>query len=403
MLGFYNEENQRMNEEKYKKEEASLLAELLDKSFSEIDLSVDTPFATALKGNGVFIFRDAKYNLYAYYPHEHLARITEVCYNKKMINEVGLNYKGWFIPGHPFIIGPTPTNMVDFCSLSGEWTSFKLDKDFVYKSWNDYFIKLGKSTYAIDYQKLIDIAELRKLILHKWIYLDERDMQNECGDCDGWDYSGCDMDRCREDCDGCGGRRYKCNNSCFKFRHKVAVAICYYSEDIEKDLSEGLKILDEIEKPHSIAADNLWEQYQDLLRLLLKDCNFIQRHFENIKVVNEFVKQYSSVSLLQAKRHEKNSAVEIIFSNNRSFLISLKDISIRIEYESFLFRTRKYGILSLEGYDSYSDALVQREIRLEEYKKKEEIEKLISKKNSGTLKCIRLIKNVDDSYNYTFE
>lgn len=85
LLGFYNEENQRMDEEKFKKEEAKLLAELLDKSFSEIDSDVDTSFVTALKGNGVFIFRDAKYNLYAYYPHKHLAKITEVRYNKKVI------------------------------------------------------------------------------------------------------------------------------------------------------------------------------------------------------------------------------------------------------------------------------------------------------------------------------
>mgnify|MGYP001194322180 CR=1 FL=1 len=42
LLGFYNEENQRMDEEKFKKEEAKLLAELLDKSFSEIDSDGDT-------------------------------------------------------------------------------------------------------------------------------------------------------------------------------------------------------------------------------------------------------------------------------------------------------------------------------------------------------------------------
>lgn len=407
LLGFYNEENQRMDEEKFKKEEAKLLAELLDKSFSEIDSDVDTSFVTALKGNGVFIFRDAKYNLYAYYPRKHLAKITEVRYNKKVINEVDLNYKEWFVPGHPFVIKSTSTNVVNFYSLTKEWTSFGIDKNSVHKSWNDYFIKLGKSTYAIDYQEPIDIAELRKLILHKWVCLDERDMQSECGDCDGWDYSGCDMDRCREDCDGCGGRRYKCNNSCFNIRNRVAVVICYRSEVVKQDLSEGFKILYEIEKPHSIAADNLWKQYQGLLKSLLEDCKFIQRHLGNIEIMDGFMQQYSSASWLQAKRHEKNPTIEIKcrFSGVKvdSYLISEKGISIRIKYDGFLFWRKRYEILSFKGYDYYSDSFVKKEFKLEESKNERRIEQLINKQKSGQLRCLRLTKGREDYWNYTFE
>lgn len=106
-------------------------------------------------------------------------------------------------------------NSITFCDLSEEWFDYNENDIFITKSKIEYFIHIKGSTYAIRWHNPIAVSELKKIIFHKWVCLDERKSSDFCGNCDGWDYSGCDMDRCREECEGCGGRRYKCNNRCF--------------------------------------------------------------------------------------------------------------------------------------------------------------------------------------------
>ena len=138
LLGYYNTDNQRMNEENFRKDDAKVLASLFDKTFANIPDNADVLFAQALRGHGVFIFRDNDYNLYAYYPYEHIARITEVRYSANAIIKASPGYKKWFVPGEPFVIEQVYDNNVLFYDLSKNEKKIRLTEKFLSKSREDY-------------------------------------------------------------------------------------------------------------------------------------------------------------------------------------------------------------------------------------------------------------------------
>lgn len=106
LLGFYNFAGQSMYPETIEFEKAHFLAKDLELSFYNIQLldrieetkSFYSAFSTA-----VLIFRDEKKHLYAYFPKEKIARITNVKYSKKGITVVADILKCWFVPGKSFI------------------------------------------------------------------------------------------------------------------------------------------------------------------------------------------------------------------------------------------------------------------------------------------------------------
>lgn len=83
LLGYYyNVINQRMNAEQFRVEEAKQLANLLAQSFAGLSSDVNSSLSAALRGDAVFIFHDRNSHLYAYYPAQNLARITEIRYDR---------------------------------------------------------------------------------------------------------------------------------------------------------------------------------------------------------------------------------------------------------------------------------------------------------------------------------
>lgn len=105
MLGYYNNPGQFLKEETENIEFAKALGKQLAISFAEIDdVNHDSNFADALK-NGVFILRDRDSNLYAFWPKEGIARVSNVTYSRDDITILPLEYKYWFTPGKTIQIG----------------------------------------------------------------------------------------------------------------------------------------------------------------------------------------------------------------------------------------------------------------------------------------------------------
>lgn len=103
LLGFYQLPKQNMNPESKYVECAKKLEEYLYESFKKIE-SINSPDSIIkdLYRTGVFIFKDKKSKLYAYFPKKRIARISEVKYNKKYIKEASFSYKAWFKVGQDF-------------------------------------------------------------------------------------------------------------------------------------------------------------------------------------------------------------------------------------------------------------------------------------------------------------
>ena len=92
LLGYYNSEDQQLNDETEDPERANKLAELLSKAFDEIDDPNDDPdFMDAVR-NGVFIMRDKEARLYAYFHKERKARVSGVFYNRDSLVSLPLEY-----------------------------------------------------------------------------------------------------------------------------------------------------------------------------------------------------------------------------------------------------------------------------------------------------------------------
>ena len=86
MLGYYNQPGQKMYPETEKVASANELCKLLSFSFkSRNDLSEPYNEIAKVYDTAVLIFKDREANLYAFFPHGNIARLTNVVYNKKLI------------------------------------------------------------------------------------------------------------------------------------------------------------------------------------------------------------------------------------------------------------------------------------------------------------------------------
>lgn len=101
LLGYYSSSDQKMNPEEAYVSEAEELSSLLHASLVSLvnNELTDDDIKEAILGTTVFIFKDNKNKLYAYFSGTGIARITNVSYSKKDIREVPLKYKRWFLPG----------------------------------------------------------------------------------------------------------------------------------------------------------------------------------------------------------------------------------------------------------------------------------------------------------------
>ncbi len=107
ILGYYNNPDQRLNPEEEDPVTAGELAQLLKRSFANVeDPNEDTGFAEALR-TGVFVMRDRDSHLYAYWPREGEARVSnvEISRDPQVFQQLPLEYKYWFSPGGPIEIG----------------------------------------------------------------------------------------------------------------------------------------------------------------------------------------------------------------------------------------------------------------------------------------------------------
>lgn len=404
LLGYYNSENQTMNPESIHVEDAERLAKLLDDSFSEFlndERVVDNRLLEAFKGKGVFIFKDERSHLYAYSPSTHIARISDVKYDRRVINIVDLSYKNWFVPGELFVI--TTLRKAKFCDLSGNTFEYRENLVSVNKLRDDYFVHCSNSSFVIRWNGTISIQDMKDLVLHRWFFLRERVSSDFCGDCDGWDYSGCDMTRCRHDCEGCGGRRYKCNNSCFFYRHKMCVELCVANNFMEDDLNPAFKYIEELETPFS-ANCNIPNE----LISLYEDCVLVKKYAPEYELIECFISKFDSLARLFNFRRNVNNInkVQLIvrssFGLKKQYLMPVNNFSIE-EDEGFLF-WGGYQNLIVEGYDYNSDSLIQKQSYPLLQKNKSNTEKMMNMLKEGTLKAIRLEKwTSDDRWRLGYE
>ena len=103
LLGYYHLPGQNMKPETERIEEANDLARLLNASVGSLmkNPETDKELKEIILDGAVFIFKDAKNNLYGFFTKNRTARITGVNFSKKDITKVPLKYKAWFYPGKP--------------------------------------------------------------------------------------------------------------------------------------------------------------------------------------------------------------------------------------------------------------------------------------------------------------
>ena len=119
MLGYYNNERQHLKEEQIYPDEARELAALLCESFKGLGTLAPKNYEVraaleAYRGTGVFIFKDENNNLYAYWPHQQIARISHVSYYKENISHVPYSFRIWFTPGETLTFKTTAKEQLSF-------------------------------------------------------------------------------------------------------------------------------------------------------------------------------------------------------------------------------------------------------------------------------------------------
>ena len=101
LIGYYSSQNQKMNPETEKIQEALALAPLLRASIESLwnNPKTDLDFKKTISTPTVFIFKDENGSLSAYFTKDNIARVTGVVYNRQFIVQAPFMYKAWFIPG----------------------------------------------------------------------------------------------------------------------------------------------------------------------------------------------------------------------------------------------------------------------------------------------------------------
>lgn len=367
LVGYYSGEKQNMYPEKRFVEEAANLNELLEKTFQQtfsgegetVSEDVATFYESFLK-DCVYIFKDENKNLYAWFRAKHIARISQVKYDRNSIIPIPIEFQSWFVLGEPIQRNEAANRSIDK-NNSQEIVLYDTndnkhvfqEKDLIITTaGSDLLILLNKRRYALSQKKRITIKDLKKLILHRWSYLQEFSTNSLCGDCDGWDYSHCDMDRCRNECDGCGGRRYICDKRCFNNRYDTCVQIRTYKDAGKKEISEALGYIHAIMAPKSDHLQ-LFEMHKDFLETLYNECASYPLYH---KTLSKYCKAYKK---LQKKEKERvlpeNQFVNVTIihrSMKQNFLIPNNSFDIEEPGCLFFWGAK---ILSIQGYNKQTD------------------------------------------------
>lgn len=381
LIGFYNKPDQNMKPEERNPEAAELLASSLKKSFKSLldNPSVDDVFRSVLKGKSVFVLKDENGKLYAYYPLKNLARVNDVVYYKPDVTAVPLIYKGWFYPGEAI-----PLITKKQAAVNGSNEKKSLYK--VSSCGQDFLITWNGKTLPLDWGEDIHItySELRNLLSHKWVVVTEFDTSDRCGDCDGYDYSRCDMDRCKDDCENCGGRRYICHNGCFYHRHDKACEIHLKYDEIYAVTEPIIDVLKKAITPHCKNYHELFESIKPRIASLAKDLSPLLAFFSigNYQALLAFMKSYEDLAVARDKARVE-TPLEI-------YGIKVSPSDVKVNRHGFMF-WHKWHIESAEkAYDYVEDRFVYFDFKL--YTPDEHvIEKLIKcveNKDSQSLKKI---------------
>lgn len=351
LIGYYNKSNQTMHEENKYIEESKHLADLLNISFESLrkNKNIDSIFKSIINSNAVFILKDEKGNLFAYFPCKNIARISNVIYNKKEVTQIPFEYKCWFIPSNEI-----KTNI----SLNEQNKRY-----FITTSGSDFLITNNKTkrTLPLDWDEdtFISIKDLSHLINDEWVLLYEYYTEEDCGDCDGYDYSNCDMSRCKNDCERCRGRKYVCNDSCFNHRYKKALRLKLNHSIIGQSLTDLLNILETISQPKTI-NDISSSQYQDSLIEAENHCKFLSKYFDiSESILETFISKFNIYTMLHNGRNnfKEEDSITIYINSSKSLCINKKDI--RFHTKGILF-WKTYHLQSIHTtYNSVADSIVE--------------------------------------------
>lgn len=348
IIGFYNKPNQDMAPERVDIAGAELLALLLNKSFKSLsdNPNVDDVFKSVIRGNSVFILKSESGKLYGYYPLKNMARINNVKYTKPDVTPVPLVYKGWFIPGEEV-------------PMQNESARRKNNGYILSRSGSDFIVTAGNTTLPLswDEDKYISFSDLRTILSHKYISLVKYRTKDRCGNCDGYDYSDCDMERCKNDCEHCGGRRYICNNGCFNHRYDYAYEIEVKDDEVSKRIGPTLKQLEAANAPHC-------KRYKEIYSQISQDIADIHEEFNAIS--NYLFSGYDSL-ISELWKYEKLSSARDkskVCEPASIFGLKVDPTHVKVNDHGILFWKRWHIETIEESYDYDKDKFVRFDFKL---------------------------------------
>lgn len=246
-----------------------------------------------------------------------------------------------------------------FRDKSGKSTEYDNQELLISTVGSDLLIHLGRKTIALDWSEehRITISNLNKVIKHRWTYLQEHDTDWGCDDCDGYNYDNCDMFRCKNDCEHCGGRRFVCNNGCFYHRYKTCVTIECNSNNAKNDLNEVLAIVKRIESPHSEYEQILME-HGSSLEQLYSECGFVSSYC-SCDVIDSYLSHYENMKKkVDCRRIKDNDRVKFTIhedGDTKKYMVSKESLSVK--NHGFIPLFGKIDIL-IDGYDSITDDFI---------------------------------------------
>ena len=373
LVGYYSGDKQNMYPEKRFIEEAAKLNELLEKTFQQtfsgesgiVSEDVATFYESFLK-DSVYILKDEDKNLYAWFKAKHIARISRVKYDRDCIIPIPIEFQSWFVLGEPIPKNETTNRFFDkndsqeivLYDTNDNKHVFQEKDLIITTAGSDLLILLNKKRYALSWspKERITIKELKRLILHRWSYLQEIPTNSLCGSCDGWDYSNCDDDRCRNVCEGCGGRRYVCDKRCFNNRYETCVQIQTYRNAGENEISEAQNYIRAIMKPNSDHLQ-LMEMHKDFLETLFNECASYPLYHDNLSNYCDEYNRLMDKEKARAIHKDKFVNVTVIRHNKKQHFL-LPNNSFDIEEPFFLFFW-KAKTLNIEGYNKLTDDYIQ--------------------------------------------
>lgn len=137
----------------------------------------------------------------------------------------------------------------------------------------------------------------------------------------------------------------------------------------------------------------------DVLCSLRDDCDFIQEYLNvDMEVIDSFRRKFSTILYLHEHKNAILVEVKVRKSDEESvsYLLPLESISVSKKVGSVLFVFKNiYMILSLNGYDCYSNANINETFSL--VFDSNEVNRLMKKMKERTLRYIHI---EDSKYNF---